>query len=155
MEPDAIKFMYLPDPEIPERVVTLARQVADDGKLRVSWCINRVREEEYDEPNPNSTTGGTIHTYRLIVDDVFCKWTARAITCGRLASDREGRWIAIDVPKGEPNLQAMLQGVIDSEDVPWFVRDVVLRSVQEREEAMREKATDKADHVIASMEASS
>ena len=128
-----VKFMYLKDPEVSERVVTLARMPVEDGKLRVSWCVNRVREENENTPNPDSMTGGRIHTYRLIVDDVFNKYTARLITSGRLDSNREGRSIEVDVPEGERNLTAMLKGVVDSDVVPWIVRDVVVRSIEARE----------------------
>lgn len=125
---ETVKFMYLQDPDVPERVVTLARMLVG-GRLRVSWCVNRVREE-----NRELRVGKSrIHEYRLVIEDCFNKETARKITTGRLKSTRQDRYIEIEVPEGSKNLNTMLEVIPNDLVIPWIVRDVVLRCVEERE----------------------
>jgi hypothetical protein len=125
MEKDTemVKFVYVRDSRCPERVLTLARKIVS-GKLRVSWCMNKVSESTYVE-----NSDGVRYRVRAIKEfDVFNKKKGRHIASERLSCDREGCWLEFPLGEKDRPASVMFTGLLVHPGTPKRVRKLLVRS---------------------------
>jgi hypothetical protein len=124
-----IRFVYITDPNCPERVVAIARAFVDDRPghlpagqtaLFVAWCVNKVESGYF--------MGGTV------VLDPFMKKRARQILRGRLMSGNYKKYTTIEHISDKTHCaQRALQHVANAPSVPFVVRKAVRASIDARE----------------------
>lgn len=116
---ETVKFMYLRDPKNPKRVITVARQLTEDGKfVKVGWAVCRptVREGKYIVSN----------------GDEFNKKRGREIAVGRLK--KNGGCLRISV-EGKKPVVAIINALLEVEGIVGKVTlGHVTKRLQERKE---------------------
>lgn len=128
------KMLYIKDPDCPDRVVTIARKVTEDGKLWASYAMNRV--DTFCKREKLETEDGApvwVETKGTCIYDPFTKRVGRRIAKSRLAApqdERHQRFVyEIPVADGQRNRDAVLQFFQTSPSVPIAVRHVIARGV--------------------------